>query len=199
MGHINGILKASDEPFFNRNDGNPNIMRESACESPVPYTRAEACNTDQRSFKGYLARFMAQTYQLCDFPREFLLVRLKASAAAAAKSCTGGDDGVTCGVSWIKQKYDGSPYGIAKGGVGEHMAVMEVFQSLLAPLAKAPYTHVTGSSKGDPAKGSGTSSLTAEDLKQTGPTTAGDRAGAGILTAVCLGSLLGLVYWLIRE
>lgn len=194
------LLNATDEPFFNRNDGTPNIMRESACESPPPYTRTPTCNTDQRSFKAYLSRFFAQTYQYCPFTRDFIMTRLRASAVAAAKSCDGADNGGnTCGLSWIMQKYDGSPYGIAKGGVGEHMAAMEVFQSLLIPSVAIPNTEKTGTSKGDATKGSGTSSLSEDDLKQTGPTTTGDRAGAGILTTITLGALLGLTYWLIRE
>ncbi|KAF8539949.1 glycoside hydrolase [Trichophaea hybrida] len=197
---VDKLLKATDEPFFNRGAGLTNIMCESACESSPPYTNAPTCNTDQRSFKAYLARFMALTYQLVPSTQDWIMARLSASATAAAKSCTGGDDGQTCGLSWIMQKYDGSPFGIAKGGVGEHMAALEVFQSLLVPGAKAPVTQKNGgTSVGDASAGSGTSGLSAEDLMQTSPTTQGDRAGAGILTTICLGGLVGLTYWLIRE
>lgn len=143
---------------------------------------------------------MALTYQLVPSTQDWIMTRLKASATAAAKSCTGGSDQQTCGLSWIRGAYDGSAYGIAKGGVGEHMAAMEVFQSLLVPGAKAPVTEKNGgTSKGDASAGSGTSGLSTEELMQTSPTTAGDRAGAGILTTICLGGLVGLTYWLIRE
>lgn len=193
------LLKAADEPFFNIGPDNKNTMRESACESRPPFNVPPTCNTDQRSFKAYLSRFMALTYQLCPFTRDFIMERLRASAIAAVGSCTGGDDGQTCGLSWLRGGYDGSPYGIAKGGVGEHMAVMEVVQSLLVGDTRTPRTQATGgTSKGDAAAGS-SGGLSDEDLRQTEPTTAGDRAGAGILTTICLGSLVGLTYWLIRE
>ncbi|KAA8895130.1 glycoside hydrolase [Sphaerosporella brunnea] len=189
------LLQATDEPFFNRNDGLPNIMRESGCESQPPnFSNAATCNTDQRSFKAYLSRFFAYTYQLCPFTRDFIMTRLRASAVAAAKSCTGSPGGDTCGLSWLMQKYDGSTYGIAQGGVGEHLAAMELFQNLLIQQVKTPNTQQTGTSKGNPSAGSGDSALTAADLRQTGPTTAGDRAGASILTIVCI-CLLGAFTW----
>ena len=50
---------------------------------------------------------------------------LQASAAAAAKSCSGGTDGVTCGTSWQAGKWDGAY------GVGQQMSALEVIQSAL--------------------------------------------------------------------
>lgn len=194
------LLKATDEPFFNLDGAkNKNTMRESACESRPPFTNPPTCNTDQRSFKAYMSRFMGLTYQLCPSTRDFIMERIRASAIAAVGSCTGGDDGQTCGLSWLRGGYDGSPYGIAKGGVGEHMSVMEVVQNLLVNNATPLRTqNAGGTSKGNAAAGS-SGGLNTADLKQTAPTTTGDRAGAGILTTICLGSLLGLTYWLIRE
>lgn len=174
------------------------VMTESACEARS-LTTEPTCNTDQRSFKAYLSRFMGFTYQLCDFSRDYILPKLQASAKAAAKSCNGSPGGDTCGLAWGRETYDGSPYGIAKGGVGEHMSVMEVIQNLLVPGAKAPFTEGNGgTSKGDPNAGSATG-LSEEALRQTDPSTTSDRAGAGILTTITLGSLMGLTYWLIRE
>lgn len=194
-----GLLQGTDEIFFNANkDYPPNVMQESACEYPANAPDVPTCNTDQRSFKAYLSRFMGLTYQLCDFSRDFIMTRLRTSAEAAAKSCDGPPGGDTCGLKWGKGTYDGAPYGIAKGGVGEHMAVMEVIQNLLAPYTKVPHTEKTGSSVGDPTAGT-SGGLTEEDLRQTDPSTGGDRAGAGILTTITLGALLGLTYWLIRE
>jgi mannan endo-1,6-alpha-mannosidase len=192
----NLLLNATDEPFFNRNDGTANIMRESACEASPPFTRDPTCNTDQRSFKAYLSRFYAATYQLAPFTQDFIMTRLKASAAAAAASCNGGTSGTICGLSWIKQTYDDSPYGIAVGGVGEHMAALEVFGSLLAPNTKLPLNELTGTSEGNYDAGTGTSSSSSSSTEAS---TTGDKAGAGILTTVCLGGLMGLTYWLIRE
>ena len=175
-------------------------MRESSCESlPPDFTSTIWCNTDQRSFKAYLSRFMGYAYQLAPFTRDWVTPRLKASAAGAALACTGGEDGDTCGLSWLKGSYDGAAYGVAIGGVGEHMAAMEVFQNLIVGDSPLPLNNKTGTSKGDPSAGSGSYGLSAEDLQQTSPTTAGDKAGAGILTALCLGLLLALTAWLIKE
>jgi mannan endo-1,6-alpha-mannosidase len=51
---------------------------------------------------------------------------LAASAAAAALSCTGGDDGTTCGTRWWNNGvWDGAT------GVGQQMSALEVIQSNL--------------------------------------------------------------------
>ncbi|KAI5776462.1 putative cell wall glycosyl hydrolase Dfg5 [Geopyxis carbonaria] len=198
--HTTKLLKATDKQFFNMNpEYPPNVMSESACEFTIN-GRPPTCNTDQRSFKAYLSRFMGQTYQLVPSTREWIMERLKPSAEAAAKSCTGGSDGMVCGLAWGLGKYDDAPYGIAKGGVGEHMAAMELFANLLVKDAKMPVTQKTGgTSKGDPSAGSGDTGLSEADLMQTDPSTTGDRVGAGILTTICLGGLMGLTFWLIRE
>jgi mannan endo-1,6-alpha-mannosidase len=193
------LLHASDEPFFNRGDGFPNIMRESGCESPPPsFSTPATCNTDQRSFKAYLARFMGYAYQLVPGTRDYIMTRLKASAVAAGKSCTGQPGGDTCGLSWIEQKYDGSTYGIAQGGVGEHLAAMELFQNLLIDQAKTPNTHQTGTSQGDPSAGSGSSTGSSQTTHRE-PTTKADRAGAGILTVLTVVSLGVFTIFLVTE
>lgn len=172
-------------------------MSESACDF-APATKITTCNTDQRSFKAYLSRFMAYTYQMAPFTQEWILPRLQASAKAAAATCNGGENGTTCGMAWVKQTYDGSPYGIAVGGVGEHLAVMEVLQSNLIQTASPLVTaDKGGTSKGNPS--AGTTTRDPNDLVQTDPTTGGDKAGAGILTAIVLGLLLSLTYWLVRS
>lgn len=193
-------MNAIDEPFFTSRGLSPGVMRESACEVYTPFTDTPTCNTDQRSFKAYLSRFMGLTYQLCPWTQEWIITRLKKSAVSAAKSCNGGEDGQTCGLSWMKEAYDGSPYGIAMGGVGEHMSALELFQALLVPTANAPiHNKDTGTSIGNNNAGTSGSGLSEEDLRQTDPSTPGDRAGAGILTTICLGGLMGLTYWLLRE
>ncbi|KAI5817295.1 glycoside hydrolase [Pyronema omphalodes] len=191
------ILRGIDIPFFNMNDGYPNIMRESGCESSPRdnFARPPTCNIDQRSFKAYLSRFMGYTHQLCPFTRDYIMARLRPSAIAAAKACTGPPGGDTCGLSWLMGKYDGSPYGVVIGGVGEHMATMELFQNLLIGDAAPLKTMKTGTSKGDPSAGTG--SGTVGDLRQTGPTTVGDRAGAGILTVITAVGIVSLSVWLI--
>ena len=114
------------------------VMMESACET------VGTCNTDHRAFKALLARFMALTATMAPSTQPFIMPRLRATAIAAAKSCNGGKDKQTCGLVWTEGTYDGSPFGVALGGVGEHMAVMEVIQSNLVSQAKAPATQGKG-------------------------------------------------------
>jgi mannan endo-1,6-alpha-mannosidase len=95
---------------------------------------------------------------------------------AAAQSCTGGNDGVTCGHKWWFDGWDG------EYGVGEQMAALEVVQSNLVERAKGPLSSETGgTSKGDPGAGQG-----GDEGVQVVPTgvTRADRIGAGILTAI---------------
>lgn len=187
-----GLMEAIQEPFFTPDL----IMREPACDF-APTSKATTCNFDQRSFKAYLSRFMGYTYQMAPFTQSWILPRLQASAKAASATCDGGTDGLTCGLAWILKTYDSSTYGIARGGLGEHLSVMEVLQANLVQGSAPPVTANTGgTSPGDP--GAGTDTLNPNDLLQTDPSSTGDRVGAGILTAMVLGLLTGLTYWLVR-
>ncbi|KAF3174321.1 hydrolase 76 protein [Orbilia oligospora] len=162
------------------------IMYEVACE---PYGK---CNIDQRSFKAYLARWMGVTTQVAAFTRTKIMDWLSQSAVGAAQSCIGGTDKQTCGARWtpdVEAKWDGN------FGVGEQMSALEIFQNLLAPSYRPPCTASTcGNSTGDPSAGTGNSVQTG---KTNRPATTGDKVGAGFLTTLCLGLLLGGTYWLI--
>jgi len=95
---------------------------------------------------------------------------------AAAQSCVGGNDGVTCGHKWWVEGWDG------QYGVGEQMSALEVIQSNLVERVKGPLSSETGgTSKGDPSAGLG-----GDEEKQVVPVgvTRADRIGAGVLTAV---------------
>ena len=78
------------------------------------------------------------------------------------------------------------------------MAVMEVLQNNLVPKSKPPVTaNSGGTSVGNAAAGG--NGADPNDLLQTDPSTTGDKAGAGILTAVVLGLMLSLTYWLVKS
>lgn len=161
-----------------------NIIFESACES------INTCNVDQRSFKAYLARWMAHTAVKAPFTYPALKPILEASAKAAVSTCTAGNDGSQCGLRWWTGSNDGSL------GVGEQMSVLEVVQSNLIDVAPGPVTGSTGgTSKGDPNAG-GTSSIGPGDLTKSDITTA-DRAGAGILTVAVIAFIVGGAWWLL--
>lgn len=161
-------------------------MVERACES------VNTCMVDQRSFKGYLARWMAATTQLAPFTFDEIMPKLKASASAAAKSCSGGSDGTTCGLKWTEQKWDTTK------DFGQQMAALEVIQATLITKVAAPVTSDNGgTSKGDPSAGGKPEAPPPSSL--TSPITTADRAGAGILTAMMMVTLGGSAGWLIWE
>ncbi|KAK4911196.1 hypothetical protein LTR66_017379, partial [Elasticomyces elasticus] len=155
-----------------------NVMFEVACE---PYG---TCNVDQRSFKAYLARWMAATIVRAHFTRPLLKPILEASARAAVGTCTGGSDGQQCGLSW-NRTFDGQV------GVGEQMSVLEVVQSNLIDYVEGPATEENGISKGNPGAGTG-EPVGPGDLNKN-PITTGDRIAAGVITVVIIVLVIGTV------
>ncbi|KAI9841813.1 MAG: hydrolase 76 protein [Sclerophora amabilis] len=178
-----GILNATSV-FFSPKV--PKVMYEVACE---PY---EKCNVDQKSFKAYLSRWMAATTKMAPFLTDQIMPYLEASANAAAKQCSGGTDGVTCGIKWTQPNWDGS------FGVGEQMSALEVIQSNLITQTEGPATAKKGgTSKGDPSAGMGGDSVPSG--VRTEKVTSGDRVGAGFLTTlVCVG-VIGGAWWMVAK
>jgi mannan endo-1,6-alpha-mannosidase len=142
------------------------------------------CNVDQRSFKAYFARWLAATAELAPFTHDIIMEKLRASATAAVSTCTAGNRGTQCGLRW-NMTNDGSL------GVGEQMAALEVVQSHLIDTAPGWVSAVkgTGTSQGDINAGS--KSSTNSRLVDGRVITNADRAGAGILTALVLISVVG--------
>ena len=156
------------------------VMYESACEP------RGNCNIDQRSFKAYLARWMAATTKVAPWTHDQIIPLLQSSASAAATSCSGGDDGTTCGMRWTTGNWDGST------GVGEQMCALEVIQSGLIDSVPGPVANGTGGiSSGDPSAGTGGDNIFYS------PITTGDRAGAGILTLLVLLGIIGGTWWIL--
>jgi mannan endo-1,6-alpha-mannosidase len=120
------LLDAS-KSFFSPFDNATNIMYEHACE------QVDKCNTDMKSFKGYLSRFMyaSTVYVPSMLPTVHTL--LNTSANAAAQACTGGDNGTTCGQKWYTGTFDGST------GLGQEMSALETVQGLLVGQSTPPF------------------------------------------------------------
>jgi len=113
-------------------------MWEVACE------QGANCNVDQLSFKAYLSRWMAASTKVAPWLYDQVQPFLAASAMAAAQSCSGGTDGVTCGTRWYEDGWDNT------WGVGQQMSALEVIQSNLITHVDGPVTNTTGgTSKGD--------------------------------------------------
>ncbi|KAK0387452.1 hypothetical protein NLU13_5764 [Sarocladium strictum] len=157
------------------------IAVEPACETH------DTCTTDMQSFKGYVHRWYATTTKMAPFIRNTILPVLQTSAAAAIKACSGGALGRQCGFVWTNGTYDG------KIGVGEQMSVVAATSSLLIDQAPVPVTaNAGGTSKGNINAGGNSDNLNRHET----PITTGGRAGAGILTALILGSACGLFGWM---
>ncbi|KAK3687323.1 glycoside hydrolase family 76 protein [Podospora appendiculata] len=121
-----GLVEGS-RSFFSPFENATNIMYEHACE------HVDICNTDMRSFKGYLSRFMYKSAVLVPSLAPAIDELLHTSAKGAAKACSGGPDGTTCGEKWYVGGFDG------KVGLGEEMCALETIQGLLAESATPPF------------------------------------------------------------
>ncbi|KIV90968.1 hypothetical protein PV10_05566 [Exophiala mesophila] len=176
---LTGIIQRIGEVFVR--DG---VLFEVACED------IGTCNIDQRSFKAYLARWMAATAVRAPFTYPMLKPLLETSAMAAASTCHGGESGTQCGLKWTQGSFDGWT------GVGEQMSALEVFQSNLIDYAEGPVTEVSGgTSPGDPSSGT-TSDVGPADLHRDAMTTA-DKAGAAILTVLVSFLVIGSAWWMV--
>ncbi|CAL9727623.1 mannan endo-1,6-alpha-mannosidase Dcw1p [Monosporozyma unispora] len=172
------LLNAS-QVFFNSSTG---IMYEAACQPSL------TCNTDQRSFKAYFSRFLGLTASLVPETSDQIMKWLNTSAKAAAKACSGGTDGHTCGLNWFTGSWDGMY------GLGEQMAALECMINTRALERPGPYTAQNGgTSKGDPAAGTEAYPTNLAALHIT----KGSRAGAGIITAIIGISIIACALWLV--
>jgi len=163
-------------------------MAEVACEFPTP----ETCDTDQPSFKAYLTRWLAICTQMAPWTESFINPRIVASAQAAAAQCTGQNSNM-CGRRWYQIPWDGY------FGVGEQMSALSVFQNLLIAKVEPPVTAAKGgTSVGNPsAGGSGTGVDPKSQVALGRNIGTGDKAGAGILTAMSLVMVVGGTWWMV--
>jgi mannan endo-1,6-alpha-mannosidase len=147
------------------------------------------CNNDQSSFKAYWSRWLAVTAQLAPFTYDQIMPKLQQNAIGAAAQCTGGANGRMCGREWYTATWDGS------SGVGQQMSALSVISAQLITPAMAPLSKDTGgTSKSDPNAGTAQPQV---PLSISKPITSTDRAGAGILTVICIFGIIGLSIWII--
>lgn len=184
-----GIIANSKQKFF-RGD----IIYEQFCE------RGEVCNQDQRTFKGYLLRWLAAAWQMAPFVRDEIDPLLQSAGIAAAGACTGplienfkGHDGTACGFSWLTDDFDAFD---GKVGVGPQMNALDAIMYNLVADAKSPVTADTGGTSGSDTDGG----VSADSkLPKLSDITTGDKVGAGILTAVMIGIMAAFATYLIME
>jgi mannan endo-1,6-alpha-mannosidase len=171
---LNGYLNNTQNVFFPAKYGGK-ILTEYACETQ------DNCNKDQRSFKGYLARWLAVATQLAPYTQSQIMPWLQTSAGAAAKVCSGGPPGgVVCGRKWYVPQDDGTR------DIGNQMTAMAIVQANLIKTAPPLANHQTGTSTGNAGAGNGNHQPTADDILATRPLTTADRVGGWLLTAIMI-------------
>jgi mannan endo-1,6-alpha-mannosidase len=156
-------------------------MTEYACEGQ------NNCNVDQRSFKAYLARWLAVAMQLAPVTTGTILPWLRTSATNAAKACSETSGGLACGRTW----YTGGDDGLRD--VGYQMSALSIVQANLIQQSPALMNIQTGDSASDPNAGAGPVNV----LPPTGRLTGANEAGAWLLTVVamlaCFGTAIALL------
>lgn len=182
---LQGFLNHTQSVFFQAQYGGKTMV-EYACE-PL-----NTCNADQRSFKAYLARWLAAAIQLAPFTATQITPWLQTSALAAARVCTGSANDPSCGRKWYVPTNDGSQ------DVGNQLAAMSVVQSNLIYTVAPPYSAATGgNSTGDPGAGSGAPPPLPE--VDRAPLTEADRAAAWFLTVLVMLAMVGFGWFLLSE
>lgn len=184
---LKGILGKTYATFFPASMGNK-IAVEVTCE-PLGN-----CDNNGYTFKGYTLRWMAVATQLVPALASEIWPYLQSSAMGAAGQCSGGTDGKTCGAEWNSTTWDGT------SGVGQQMSSLSAIQAnlLTTKNLKPPYTTKTGgTSKGDPSAGTSDGQTSSLPTVYTDKVSTGDKAGAGILTALVLFLVMGGSFWMV--
>lgn len=191
------------EEFFPAQYGG-NILSEAACDPIL------TCNRDQVCFKGLMANWLSTIALIVPYTSSIIIPKLQGSAQGAGAQCSG--PGSACGMQWFNKTYDGT------SAIEQEMSAMSIFSNAMvafatsdvpasssgsnsgsssysAPDAAAPVTANTGgNSTSNPTGGqSGTGYQPPKAMNIT----AGDRAGAAILTLVFASAWIGMMVWLV--
>lgn len=150
-------------------------MSETSCEPNMK------CDRNQDCFKSFLSSWLTTLTEIVPYTANEVIPKILGSAQAAAKQCSGGKSGSDCGRRWYQGTWDGST------SMESDMSALSIFSSsmIIHKNSKGPLTSETGgSSESDPTAGSGA----ANDPTKLAPITTADRAGAGIVTVLFIGT-----------
>jgi mannan endo-1,6-alpha-mannosidase len=173
-------LKKTFSTFFPHG----NVLEDITCEP------TGQCNFNEILFKGLVSSWLVFTGMLVPETAAQITPKLQASAQAAAKTCTGNNN-QTCGIKWYTDQWDGTT------GMEQEISATNVFLANLVSFGgiDGPVTSDTGGkSTSDPNAGTGSGN---SDKQTTKPITTGDKAGAGILTAIFIAGWAGSMAWLL--
>lgn len=179
---MTGLLKTSDQ-FF-PTSGQNQIISDITCEA------IEKCDRNQKTFKAYFTSWLG--FMSLIVPANTtaeVMAKFKISAVAAGQQCSGGSDGKHCGIRWTKRAdWDGT------SGLEQQMSVLGVLNAVMVPFtAQGPYNSDNGGkSESNPHGGTNT-----KDTLGPEPITTGDKAGAGIVTAIFIILWLGAMSWIV--
>lgn len=134
---------------------------------------------------------MAATTKVAPWTYDQVMARLRPSAQAAAASCSGPRG--ECGVKWTT---NGVWDGIT--GIGQQMSALEVIQSQLIQQVQGPVSVDTGgTSQSSPGAGTGGGATVGPLYGEIYGPSVGEKAGAGILTAVLGITTIGGALWMV--
>ncbi|KAH8427541.1 uncharacterized protein LDX57_005254 [Aspergillus melleus] len=114
----NGLLQSTMERFFI-----DNIMTEFGPRGS--FGTNETIINNMKGMVGLLSASLVTVANLLPETAEQIVPRLRATAVAAAKQCSGSANGTVCGSEWTKPTYDGNP------GLGSSMSAANLFVSIL--------------------------------------------------------------------
>ncbi|KAI0100059.1 glycosyl hydrolase family 76-domain-containing protein [Nemania sp. FL0031] len=163
---VDGLTQRTLDIFFPSG-----IAKEIACEP-------SNCNTDMTFYKSFLQRSLASTIRVAPYTTDLILPVLKYSAAAAAKTCTLGDNGRMCGSIW-------SGHSDGQTGAGQQMSVLSALLSLLPTEAVAKTSNSSSN-----ASGTNSTTTPTDGSSQPSDTAGSSGAHASVSAIVLLGSLL---------
>jgi mannan endo-1,6-alpha-mannosidase len=128
------------------------------------------CNTNQILFKGLFAQDLAFIAQVAPYTESDILPLLQGSAAAAAKSCTGGKNDELCGIKWYNSKYDGTE------GLAQQISATAIFvanlitfdQKELATQSTAKNSNASSATSGSPSSTSNGTAVVTKTASASG-------------------------------
>lgn len=179
---LSGLVNRTLEFFFPKG-----ILVERACE----LSDRLLCNIDQHSFKGYLLRSLATAALMApDLVREPIVKAFKTNIEGVIDSCL--PDG-TCGYRWNVGKYDGD---VSNGPAGQEMSALAAFTTYLITEEHEAVKPLVTNNTGGQSRGNPNAGETPATVMSMSELTERDKAGAGVLTAFVVCSILGTYFFL---
>ncbi|KAF2111056.1 putative glycosyl hydrolase [Lophiotrema nucula] len=165
-------------------DESTKVLSEVACESNGK------CDTDQRAFKGLLARSLARAAVYAPFVASNLTPAVQASGKAAAAACSGKGVNLKCGMKWTEANESKDVTSVKENGLSEALSAFEAVQALLYANAPTGAIPANGTTTNAPS-GSPTASKTGNAQPAQGTGAAGKVAAAG--GVACMAGLFAIL------